>query len=93
MTERIIKYQKIEERKICDKKGGGGGKEEEEEKKKERNISMSKELMINDQRLTRCYHPLSLHTLFSGKDNLSAVDNDILFIEVQNYIKNTGRFR
>lgn len=36
MTERIIKYQKIEERKICDKRGGGGRKEEEEERKKKR---------------------------------------------------------
>ena len=54
--------------------------------------------LFNDQRLTffrrtRCYHPLSLHALLSGKDNLSAADNDILFIEVQNYIKNSGRFR
>ena len=54
--------------------------------------------LFNDQRLTffirtRCYHPLSLHALLSGKDNLSAADNDILFIEVQNYIKHTGRFR
>ena len=32
MTERIIKYQKTEERKICDKRGGR--KEEEEEKKR-----------------------------------------------------------
>ena len=41
MTERIIKYQKIEERKICDKRGGGGGgrkEEEEEEDKKENEI-------------------------------------------------------
>ena len=39
MTERIIEYQKIEERKICDKRGGGGGggrKEEEEEEKKKK---------------------------------------------------------
>ena len=52
--------------------------------------------MISDLlffRRTRCYHPLSLHALLSGKDNISAADNDILFIEVQNYIKNTGRFR
>ena len=52
MTERIIKYQKIEERKICDKRGGGGRKEEEEERKKkkkkrERNMSMSKENKLN----------------------------------------------
>ena len=49
MTERIIKYQKIEERKICDKRGGGGRKEEEEEEKKrrERNMSMSKENKLN----------------------------------------------
>ena len=46
MTERIIKYQKIEERKICDKRGGGR-KEEEEEKKRERNMSMSKENELN----------------------------------------------
>ena len=54
--------------------------------------------LFNDQRIiffrrTRCYHPLSLHALLSGKDNLSAADNDKLFIEVQNYIKNSGRFR
>ena len=46
--------------------------------------------LFNDQRLpffrrTRCYHPLSLHALLSGKDNLSATDNDLLFIEVQEY--------
>lgn len=46
MTERIIKYQKIEERKICDK-GGGGRKEEEEEEKREQNMSMSKENELN----------------------------------------------
>ena len=34
MTERIIKYQKIEERKIWDKGGGGLRKEEEEEEKR-----------------------------------------------------------
>ena len=38
MTERIIKYQKIEERKYVTKAGGGGGeggrREEEGEKKK-----------------------------------------------------------
>ena len=45
MTEQIIKYQKIEERKICDKRGGG--QKEEEEKKRERNMSMSKENKIN----------------------------------------------
>ena len=31
MTERIIKCQKIEERKICDKRGGGGGGGRKEE--------------------------------------------------------------
>ena len=42
--------------------------------------------LFNDQRLifffrrTECYHPLSLHALLSGKDNLSTADNDILFI-------------
>ena len=54
--------------------------------------------LFNDERLiffrrTRCCHPLSLHALLSGKDNLSVDDNDILFINVQTYIKNTGRFR
>ena len=45
MTERIIKYQKIEEKKICDKRGGRKEEEEEEEEeeKRERNMSMSKE--------------------------------------------------
>ena len=32
-TERIIKYQKIEERKICDKGRGGGGGERKRRKK------------------------------------------------------------
>ena len=54
MTERIIKYQKIEERKICDKKGGGGGGGgggEKKKKKKKRTKyeyeSMSKENELN----------------------------------------------
>ncbi|MEW8150899.1 MAG: hypothetical protein AB2810_12200 [Candidatus Thiodiazotropha endolucinida] len=33
MTERIIKYQKIEERKICDKRGGGTKRRRRREKK------------------------------------------------------------
>ena len=46
MTERVIKYQKIEERKICER-GRGGGARKEEEKKNERNMSMSKENELN----------------------------------------------
>ena len=38
MTERIIKYQKIEERKICDKRGGGDEKKKKKRKKKENEI-------------------------------------------------------
>lgn len=47
MTERIIKYQKIEERKICDKRGGGTKRRRRREKKRERNMSMSKENKLN----------------------------------------------
>ena len=38
MTERIIKYQKIEERKICDKRGGGTKRRRRREKKRENEI-------------------------------------------------------
>ena len=42
MTERIIKYQKIEERKICDKRGGGGGGGDEKKKKKRKKKERTK---------------------------------------------------
>ena len=41
---------------------------------------------------TRPFHTLSVHTLLFGKSSLSDEDNSTIFIAVQNYIKDTGRF-
>ena len=41
---------------------------------------------------TRPYHPLNVHKLTCGNDNLTYNENEIIFKEVQNFIKNTNRF-
>ena len=41
---------------------------------------------------TRPYHPLSVQKLLYGNDNLSDVENELVFHEVQNFIKRTRRF-
>jgi len=41
---------------------------------------------------TRPFHSLSAHALLFGKSSLSDEDNLTIFIAVQNFIKDTGRF-
>ena len=41
---------------------------------------------------TRPFHTLSALTLLFGKSSLSDEDNSTIFIAVQNFIKDTGRF-
>ena len=41
---------------------------------------------------TRPYHPLNVQKLLCGNDNLTYAENEIIFKEVQTFIKNTHRF-
>ena len=41
---------------------------------------------------TRPYHPLNVHKLLCGNDNLTYEENELIFKEIQNFIKNTNRF-
>ena len=41
---------------------------------------------------TRNLHPLNTDKLLKGDINLTSQENTTIFIAVQNYIKNTGRF-
>ena len=49
----------------------------------------NKRILFNS---TRNLHPLTTEKLLKGDMYLTAQENSIIFIAVQNYIKNTGRF-
>ena len=40
----------------------------------------------------RRYHPLSVQKLLYGNDNLANAENEVIFTEVQNFIKQIRRF-